>query len=87
MEAIPGGSGKVIILPPYCLYSTTFISQRRSELTWIPLKPNAKMVEILVAREDLSYRRTHGVTICNLISCKLRQCCFTSLKRGLHGVT
>ena len=23
MEAIPGGSGKVIILPPYCLYSTT----------------------------------------------------------------
>ena len=48
-----------------------FIPRRKSELAWIASRPNAKMVKILVAREDLSYRRTHGETICNLISCKL----------------
>ena len=51
-----------------------FISWRKRELTWIALRPNAKMFEILVVHEDLSYRRTDGLTICNLISFKLRQC-------------
>ena len=44
-----------------------FIPRRKSELTWIASRPNAKMVKILVAREDLSYRRTRRVEICNLI--------------------
>ena len=48
-----------------------FISRRKSRLAWIAPRPNAKMVKILVAPEDLPYRKTHGVTICNLISCKL----------------
>ena len=48
-----------------------FIFRRKSELAWIASRPNAKMVKILLAPEDLPYRKTHGVTICNLISCKL----------------